>query len=114
MAEVAARALTEDALRFGSYELASEMIDRRSIAGLMSELTGRSIVAQEMSFEAWVARYAPLYDVEQRRLLARVFEHYASHGLGGNDLTLRAIPGRPPRTMRDYLQDLANSAGTSA
>jgi uncharacterized protein YbjT (DUF2867 family) len=110
VAEVAARALTEDTFRFGSYELASEMIDRREIARLMTELAGRPIVAEEMSFDAWVARYAPPYNVGQLPLLAKVFEHYAAHGLGGNDLTLRALLGRPPTTMREYLRDLASAA----
>lgn len=109
VAEVAARALTEDALRFGSYELMSEMIDRKTIAAMMTEFAGRSIEAEELSFDAWVARYSPPYNVDQLQLLAKVFEHYAAHGLGGNDLTLRAILGRPPRTMREFLRDLASS-----
>jgi uncharacterized protein YbjT (DUF2867 family) len=107
VAEVAARALTGDVPGLGTYELAAEMIDRRAIAALMTGLAGRPIVAKEMSFEAWAARSPLPYNADQQRLLAKVFEHYAAHGLGGNDITLRALLGRPPRTMRDYLQDLA-------
>jgi len=110
VAEVAARALTDDLPSFGTYELAAEMIDRRAIAAIMTELSGRPVVAAEMSFDEWAARSPLPYDADQQRLLAKVFEHYAAHGLGGNDITLRALLGRPPRTMRDYLQDLARTA----
>ncbi len=38
--------------------------------------------------------------------LHRMFGWYDKHGLRGNALTLRAILGREPRTLRAYLEEL--------
>jgi hypothetical protein len=36
-----------------------------------------------------------------------MFAHYDHHGLVGSSLTLRAILGREPRTLRAYFEELA-------
>jgi hypothetical protein len=35
-----------------------------------------------------------------------MFDHYDHHGLLGSPLTLRAILGREPRTLRSYFEEL--------
>ncbi|MDR6424247.1 uncharacterized protein YbjT (DUF2867 family) [Variovorax paradoxus] len=108
VAEVAALALTGDHLAFGSFELcAPDRFNRLEIARMASEALGRPVSAEEWSFGDWVARANPPYDERQRQLLSRVHAHYAAHGLGGNPLTLRAILGREPRTLNQYIQELA-------
>ncbi|TIU90484.1 MAG: hypothetical protein E5W03_00435 [Mesorhizobium sp.] len=63
----------------------------------MSNVLGRKI---EERRDAGV-----LGDVPQG--LRAMFDHYDHHGLLGNPLTLRAILGREPRSLRAYLEELA-------
>lgn len=109
VAEVAALALTSGRLAFGSFELcAPGRFNRLEIARMASEALGRPVSAEQWSFDDWVARSNPPYDKRQRLLLSKVHAHYAAHGLGGNPLTLQAILGREPRTLNQYIQELAH------
>jgi uncharacterized protein YbjT (DUF2867 family) len=108
VAEVAAIALTEDRLDYGTFELFSDgSPNREDIAAVMSEVLGRPIEAGEVSFEDWVAANRLPYDEAQLAMFAKVYAHNDKHGSTGNSLVLRAILGRTPRTLRDYLTDLA-------
>jgi len=108
VAEVAAIAFTEDRLAFGTFELCAAMLDRSEIAAGMSDVLGRPIEPGEAPFDEWAA-HLPL-SVDQKELLAKVFETYAVSGSGGNSLVLRAVLGREPRSLRQYIEDLASSA----
>ncbi|HET8727791.1 MAG TPA: NmrA/HSCARG family protein [Alphaproteobacteria bacterium] len=108
VAEVAAIALTEDRLAYGSFELCAGMPDRKEIAAIMSAVLERPIKAAELTFGEWAAKAALPYGGEQLKSLARVHAHYARHGSGGNSLTLRAILGREPRSLRRYIEELAS------
>ena len=104
VAEVAAIALTEDRLLYGTYELcAPGQHDRADLAGLMGEVLGRTVTPSRIDRDT-------LPDLAPG--MRRMFAHYDHHGLCGNALTLRAILGRESRTLRDYFQELhAASAG---
>jgi len=108
VAEVAAIALTEDRLAFGTFELCAAMPDRSEIAAVMSDVLGRPIKPSEAPFDEWAA-HLPL-SPDQKELLAKVFETYAASGSGGNSLVLRAVLGREPRSLRQYIEDLASAA----
>jgi len=98
VAEVAAIALTEDRLLFGTFELcAPGQLDRHDVVALMSDVLGRKIGERRDP--------GILGDVSQG--LRGMFDHYDHHGLLGNPLTLRAILGREPRLLRAYLEELA-------
>jgi len=113
VAEVAAVALTEDRLDCGTFELfADGAPDRDEVAAMMTEVLGRPIEAGDMPFEDWVAAARPPFDAAGLAAFARVNDYYDKHGSPGNSLVLRAILGRAPRTLRNYLADLA--AGTAA
>ena len=107
VAEVAARALTEDTLSYGTFELcAPGMIDRVGLAAIMSEALGRPITAAEPSFEEW-ARRSAIPDGPTRNGFERMFAKYDAEGFpGGNALVLRAILGREPRSLRQYVNEL--------
>ncbi|PLP60458.1 epimerase [Mesorhizobium loti] len=110
VAEVAAEALTGDRLAYGSFELAADgMHNRIEIAALMSALLGRPIEPVELSFKEWKAVAMPPFEGEALAQLERVFESYTAFGSAGNSLTLRAILGREPRTLRRYLEELATA-----
>jgi NAD(P)-dependent dehydrogenase (short-subunit alcohol dehydrogenase family) len=68
------------------------------VAALITEVLGREITAQ---------RIDPATLGESAAPLRPMFEHYDRTGLRGNALTLRAILGREPRTLRDYFAELA-------
>lgn len=108
VAEAAALAFTGDKLAYGTFELcAPGMVNRAEIAALMSEALGRTIRAAEVPFDDW-AQAAHLPAGPVRDGLKIMDADYDKYGFpGGNALVLRAILGREPRTLRQYLQELA-------
>jgi uncharacterized protein YbjT (DUF2867 family) len=99
VAEVAAIALTEDRLLYGTFELCAEgWLNRHDIAALMSKVAGRPIRA---------ARVDPDMLGSQAASMRPMFDHYDRHGLLGNALTLRAILGREPRSLKAFFTELA-------
>ncbi|MGH6810196.1 MAG: NmrA family NAD(P)-binding protein, partial [Ensifer adhaerens] len=111
VAEVAAIARTEDRLAYATLELCADgRHNREETAEMMANVLGRPIRAGEVSFHEWAALTRAKYTEHQLGLLAKVYEHYAAVGLGGNDLTLRAALGREPRSLRAFIEELA--AGT--
>jgi uncharacterized protein YbjT (DUF2867 family) len=99
VAEVAAIALTEDRLVYGTFELCAEgALDRHQVASLISEVLGRRITPQRLDPSALGDAAKPLRPM---------FDHYDRIGLRGNALTLRAILGREPRTLRAFFEELA-------
>ena len=108
VAEAAAIAFTTDRLAYGTFELcAPGMVNREELAALMAEALGRKVEAKEPSFAEWAAT-AKIPSGPLRDGLLRMYDHYDKHGfLGGNATVLRAVLGREPRTLRDYLKELA-------
>jgi uncharacterized protein YbjT (DUF2867 family) len=99
VAEVAAIALTEDRLLYGTFELAAPgALNRYETAALMSEVLGRTIRAEKLD---------PRQLGDEARPMQPMFEHYDRHGLLGNPLILQAILGRDARTLRAYFEQLA-------
>ena len=109
VAELAAVALTGERLDYATLELAAGMYSRHDIVAAIADVLGRPIEAFAPAFDDWVRAARPPYDERQLRMLERVFHHYASCGLGGNSLTLTAALGREPRSLRDYVRDLAGT-----
>lgn len=97
VAEVAAMALIEDRLLYGTFELCAEgALNRYEVAALMSEVLGRPVTAKQVD--------PPSGDGMAK--LARMFEWYDQHSLLGNSITLRAVLGREPRTLRAFFEEL--------
>ncbi len=106
VAEVAAIALTEDRLLYGTFELCSEVPrDRVEVARIISEVLRREVKAD-------VAK-PPVGDEAaqnpQQAAMKPMLQWYDKHGLMGNALTLQAILGRQPRTMKSYFEELAST-----
>lgn len=114
VAEVAALALTEDKLGYGTFELcAPGMVNRVELAAMISEAIGQPIEAGESPFEAW-AQAAHIPDGAVREGLRTMYVYYEHYGFpGGNAIVLRSILGREPRTLQQYIQELANRPTTS-
>lgn len=110
VAEAAALALTSAKLDYGTFELcAPGMVDRFELTRLMSEALGRTVSPAEISFDEWAKRTrAP--EGPYRDGMERMFADYAQYGFpGGSALVLRAILGREPRTLTDFLKEQANA-----
>lgn len=109
VAEVAAIALTKDRLNFGTYELCAEgHFNRFDVAALMSEVLGREIKADKLDLSHAPAPPKPL-PAPQAEAMKTMMSWYDHHGLMGNALTLRAILGREPHTLAQYLGELPRS-----
>jgi len=108
VAEVAAIALTEDRLAFGSFELCSEgMLTRQEIGAMAAKALDRPVQVVQVPFSEWAQRVNLPYDARQKAMLAKIHEHIGHHGMSGNSLTLRAILGREPRSMQQLIDELA-------
>lgn len=101
VAEVAAIALAEDRLLYGTFELCADgWLNRHDMAALIGDVLGRDIKAD---------RIDPAMLGDQAAPMRPMFDHYDRIGLRGNALTLRAILGREPRTLRSFFEELAAS-----
>jgi uncharacterized protein YbjT (DUF2867 family) len=106
VAEVAALAFATDDLVGGTFELAAGgMLTRIEIAAMMSPHAGRPVVARDIEPDMALAR---LPAGEMRDGLSAMFFDYTAHGFhGGNNLVLRSILARAPRTFDSYLGEFA-------
>jgi len=105
VAEVAAIALTEDRLLYGTFELCSGLaLNRIEVAELMGRVLLRTVKASRLDPDSLGADAAPMRPM---------FAHYDRYGLRGNALTLSAILGHEPRTLEAYFEEL-KSATTEA
>lgn len=109
VAEAAARGLTGDALDYGTFELcAPGMVSRVELAAMMGDVLGRPIEAAEPSFNDWVQQ-AHIPEGPMREGMAAMYKDYDQYGFpGGSALVLNAVLGREPRTLRQYLRELAS------
>jgi uncharacterized protein YbjT (DUF2867 family) len=115
VAEVAAIAFAGDRLLNGTFELCADGgLDRGEVAAVMGEVLGRPIEAIAPDFRTWVAQAKLPYDEHQTEELKAMYDYYDRHGLVGNALTLRAILGREPRSMRQFFADLVAGTKTTS
>jgi len=111
VAEVAAIALCEDRLTFGTFELCADgHLNRHEVAALMGQALGRAVTACCISPADWLARSGLSADSPQARGLTAMFAWYDRHGLHGNATALRALLGREPRTLLSYFRELFGAA----
>jgi uncharacterized protein YbjT (DUF2867 family) len=105
VAEVAAMAMTDTTLSYGTFELcAPGLIDGHDTAAILSGVMGRPITAVQTPLDEFAAQPP---EGPHRDGFKRMMIHYDRHGLpGGNALVLRTILGREPRTLTDYFREL--------
>ena len=102
VAEAAAVALTTDRLLYGTFELCAEgWHNRTDVASIIGEVLGRPIKAERIDPKMAAADAGP-----GAPALERMFDWYDKRGLMGSALSLRAILGREPRTLRDFFEEL--------
>jgi uncharacterized protein YbjT (DUF2867 family) len=103
VAETAAIALTEDRLLYGTFELCAEgWLNRHDVAAVAGEVLGRTVRAERTDPDTLGDQAGPMRPM---------FAHYDHTGLRGNALTLRAILGSEPRTLRAFFEELNETSG---
>jgi hypothetical protein len=113
VAEVAALALAGDDLVDGAFELAAGgMLTRTEIAAMISRHAGRTVLAEDVDPDVALGGMPA---GAMRDGLTAMFADYTAYGFrGGNNLVLRTVLGRAPRTLDSYLGELAESAPTTS
>lgn len=107
--------MTEDRLVNGTSELCADGgPDRCEVAAVMSDVLGRPIEAEATDIDTWLARSNLPQDDYSRNARAKMYGYYDTRGLVGNTLTLKAILGREPLTLRQFFIDLNEGAQTTA
>jgi uncharacterized protein YbjT (DUF2867 family) len=108
VAEVAAIALMEDQLNYGTFELCAEgHLTGKDVAALMGEVLGKKIEAVKVNLDKPADTSKDTGDKPQTSLMQSMFDWYDHHGVVGNSLILQAILDRQPRTLPAYLEELA-------
>ena len=107
VAEVAAVALTEDRLVYATFQLCAEgNLNRHDVASLMAAALGRKIDVKALSFDEWVKKTNVPHNDDKMAELKKMHDWYDAHSLLGSAVTLRAILGREPRSLREYFVEL--------
>jgi len=105
VAEVAAIALMEDRLAYGTFELCAPGIQSRlDLAVMLTEILGRKIGVGTV--DRAELTHAP-------RDMITMFAHYDHAGLLGSPLALRTILGREPRTLQGISRSWHETHGSS-
>jgi hypothetical protein len=94
-------AFTGEQMSFGAFELAAPCrVDRVCLAELMIAAADREVIAEDLPAGFTLPRGQP-------DGLGGMFAEYDRHGFhGGNQLVLRAILQRAPRTVASYIAEL--------
>lgn len=100
VAEVAAIALMEDRLNYGTFELCAEgHLTGKDVAMLMGEVLGKKIEAVKVNPEKLADTSKNTGEKLPTSPMQSMFDWYDHHGLVGNSLILQAILDREPRTL---------------
>ncbi len=114
VAEVAAKALTEDGLQNAIFDLsAAGVISRNDIVRMMSAALGREITTRTPAIDEWLDANLP-DDANLRSAFGGIARFHSRYSIpGGNDLMLRTILGRAPRTMQAYIDELVSGSAAT-
>ena len=115
VAEVATIALTEDRLRNGTFDLCADAgYDRNDVARIMTEVLGHPVMPEESGVEEWLSCRPMPDDGYTKGVVIEMYNYYDRHGLVGNPLILKALLGREPRSLHQFLRDLLAGVPTIA
>lgn len=108
VAEAAALAMTGKELSYGTFELCSPgMYSRVDLAAIISEAIGKKVVAEDLPTEQW-AQQVKIPPGEMREGIITMTKEYDRYGFsGGNSLMLKTILKREPKTVTQFINELA-------
>jgi len=108
VAEAAALAMTGKELSYGTFELCSPgMYSRVDLAAIISEAIGKKVVAEDIPTEQW-AQQVKIPPGEMHEGIITMTKEYDRYGFsGGNPLMLKTILQRDPKTVTQFINELA-------
>jgi uncharacterized protein YbjT (DUF2867 family) len=94
---------------FATYELAGpEALSQEDMARIISEILGRTVTARATPPEAVAAKArAAGFDDDRIEQMLLMNRHYDAHGFRGNPNVLQYLIGRPARSFKSYVKQLA-------
>jgi uncharacterized protein YbjT (DUF2867 family) len=107
VAEAASIVLSDDEHFRATYELVgTDPITARELAGLISQESGLSVEAEEISASVIIDRLSrtSVIDTFTSDAFERMFVYYNRHGLTGNSNVLGWLLGRKPTDFPEYLR----------
>jgi uncharacterized protein YbjT (DUF2867 family) len=106
--EVAEKVLTEPGHAAATYELCSpDHLTAYEIAAMLSEILGREIQAKFVPLDPAQLRARNAsgdFGDYQARAFKAMMDYYSTYGFWGNPNVLTWLLGRPPTTLREYLE----------
>ena len=124
LAEAVARVVAESAHgaaqpgrhHFATYELAGpEALSQEDMARTITEVTGRTVVAEALPIATMQARARAAGASEDRiAQMTAMNQHYDGHGMRGNPRVLAMLLGREPGDFRSYVRRLWEAARAGA
>ena len=106
LAQAAAIVLTEPGHTGAIYELVGTgSITQAQVAGVLSDVLGKDIQAQRISYKIWETQaFKKGLGSYQRYILLKMFQHYKNFGFSGNSLVLGWLLGHQPTTLESCLR----------
>jgi uncharacterized protein YbjT (DUF2867 family) len=124
LAEAVARVVLESAEgaaqpgrhHFATYELAGpEALSQDNMARIISEVTGRAVVARALPIEEMQAKARASGASDDRvAQMTAMNQHYDGHGMRGNPRVLAMLLGREPSDFRSYVRRLWEASRADA
>ena len=124
LAEAVARVVLESAAgapepgrhHFATYELAGpEALSQDDMARIISEVTGRTVVARALPIGQMQAKARAAGASEDRvAQMTAMNQHYDGHGMRGNPRVLAMLLGREPADFRSHVRRLREASPPAA
>ncbi len=107
VAEAAATVLLNQGHAYATYELVGTWpLSQHEVATAIAEVLGRPVRAEAIPRDEW-ARQASGLSEYARETLLKMFAYYERYGLAGNPNVLRWLLGREPKSLHDWVMELA-------
>ncbi|MEM7801424.1 MAG: NmrA family NAD(P)-binding protein [Chloroflexota bacterium] len=104
LAEAVAVILTADAYVGATLELVgTRPLSQHEVAAEFSMGLDQPVVAEEINLAEWAAGNPQLPEYTRETLLA-MFRYYANYGLVGSPAVLKAVLGREPTSLADWIR----------
>lgn len=110
--EVAAMVVGDPGHHHATYELCgSDHVNGEEISALIGEISGRTLNVEQLPITDYASseRQRRAEDEFPYDAMYRLWGHYSRYGITGNPNVLTWLLGRPPTTLREYIERQLNS-----
>lgn len=111
LGEAAALVATQPGHDYATYQISSsEYLSGNAIAGILSRISGKPVLPERMSIQAFCDHYASHFAPDASSLdwtidaITRLFSYYDRYGIRGNGNVLKWLLGRPAGSFEAYVK----------